>query len=77
MTWSNQGCESLPQGALTSAPGEPSVDVRRGALHGSRRPVMDHAETETAILDRMVRRPQAHLANLDLGGGHLPAELIG
>jgi len=38
---------------------------------------MDHAETETAILDRMVRRPQAHLANLDLGGGHLPAELIG
>ncbi len=39
--------------------------------------VLDHAEPQPAVLHRVVRRPEAHLANLDLGLGHLAGERVG
>ena len=63
------GVQDLDVAGIRRLNAEHEVAERAAAERLAQQPVLDHAQPEAAELDRMVRRPQPHLADLVLRAG--------
>ena len=70
------GVQDLDVAGIRGLGPEHEVSERAAPERLAQQRVLDHAQTQPAVLDRMVRRPQAHLAHLDLRSRDQPGELL-
>ena len=70
------GVEDLDVAGIGGLGPEHEVPERAAPERLAQQAVLDHAHTEPPVFHRVVRRPQAHLADLDLRCRDQPGELL-